>query len=180
MKILIHTCCGPCLTVPFFELQGEGEITAYFYNPNIHPSREYMHRLDSFIAFCLEENIDYKLGLYEPVKYFDQVDYHLPVGERCQNCYQLRLNETASFASKNGFQAITTTMLVSPYQDFEKIVELGKKIAADFKLSFIAQDFRQNYRHTIEESKKRNLYRQGYCGCIISEFERYYRSKEHV
>ncbi|MCK5657822.1 MAG: epoxyqueuosine reductase QueH, partial [Deltaproteobacteria bacterium] len=34
-------------------------------------------------------------------------------------------------------------------------------------------DLRQGWQEGIQKSKELNLYRQGYCGCIYSEQERY-------
>ncbi len=175
MRILIHTCCGPCLIVPFFELLGGGDITAFYYNPNIHPSQEYTKRLKTFEEFCQEEDINYIVADYNPRDYFDKVRFHLPEGERCLDCYRLRLKVTAKQAAEDDYEAITTTLLVSPYQNFEKIMEIGRNVAHENNLKFVGQDFRQNYRHSVEESRNRGMYRQGYCGCLFSEMERYYR-----
>jgi predicted adenine nucleotide alpha hydrolase (AANH) superfamily ATPase len=92
--------------------------------------------------------------------------------ERCPLCWELRLSETANFAKSNGFDAFTTTLLISPYQDHKKVKEIGEKIAAEKGIQFYYQDFRPGFRDGQEQAKKENLYRQKYCGCVFSELER--------
>ena len=48
MKILLHMCCGPCACYPVKRLRELGfEPVGYFFNPNIHPYKEFMHRLET-------------------------------------------------------------------------------------------------------------------------------------
>jgi predicted adenine nucleotide alpha hydrolase (AANH) superfamily ATPase len=94
-------------------------------------------------------------------------------GERCYFCYSMRLEETAKIAKKMGLDGFTTTLLVSPYQKFDMIVELGKEIGKRCSVPFYFEDFREGWKTGVSISKELGLYRQKYCGCIYSEMERY-------
>ena len=93
---------------------------------------------------------------------------------RCTNyCYRVRLEQTAKYAKEHGYDHITTTLLVSPYQNHEAIIETGKEIANYYGLTFLDRDFRVGFRKGQEKAKELGLYRQKYCGCIFSEESRY-------
>lgn len=92
---------------------------------------------------------------------------------RCGYCLRLRLARTAEFAAKNGFDGFTTTLLESKYQPHQYIKETGTELAEQFGISFYYEDFRQGWKESIKISKELNLYRQQYCGCIFSEYERF-------
>jgi len=156
------------------------KITGFFYNPNIHPPSEYKRRKDALMQIVgdgrdrpLREVI---APPYKMEEYFRKVfcrDRSRPVPtERCPLCWELRLSETARFARKNGFDAFTTTLLGSPYQDHEKIKAIGERIAKEKGVDFYYEDFRPGFKHGQEKAKKGNLYRQKYCGCVFSELER--------
>ena len=98
---------------------------------------------------------------------------------RCTNyCYRVRLEQTAKYAKEHGYDHITTTLLVSPYQNHEAIIETGKEIANYYGLTFLDRDFRVGFRKGQEKAKELGLYRQKYCGCIFSEEIRYYNPNQ--
>ena len=174
MKLLMHTCCAPCSVYCIKSLREEGiEPTLFWYNPNIHPVMEYVARRDTLIKYS--EMIDAKLILKE--------EYGLrefcknvcnDVENRCVNyCYRVRLEETARYAKENGFDAITTTLFVSPYQKHDDIKKICKEIASKYGLEFVYRDFRVGFREGQNEARQLGLYMQKYCGCIYSEESRY-------
>ena len=171
MQILVHVCCAPCFTYPHKRLLEEGhDITALFYNPNIHPYSEYKNRLDS-----LEKYAEMKATkvIY---KNYDMENYlrgALESDERCRFCYTYRLAEAAKTAAQLGFDAFTTTLLISPFQKHEMLAKVGKKTADEYGIEFFYEDFREGYRESREIAKALGLYMQKYCGCIFSEKERY-------
>ena len=174
-KLLVHTCCAPCLIAPLNKLKEEWDVTLVWYNPNIHPYTEYLKRRDTLRDFALNENI--------PVIWQDEydLDMYLKVtdGIRCRKCYELRLVRTAQIAMGKGFDAFTTTLLYSKYQKHEIIKEVGEDIAARFGVNFLYHDWRDLWQEGIDLSKEAGMYRQSYCGCIFSEKERYWKpSKE--
>ena len=93
--------------------------------------------------------------------------------ERCRFCYQMRLLRTAAVAKRGAFDAFTSTLFVSPHQDHELMKAVAEAVAAEVGVPFHYQDFREVYKESYELSKKYDLYRQSYCGCIFSEYERY-------
>lgn len=93
--------------------------------------------------------------------------------ERCKSCYRLRLGKTAEEAQRQGFDAFSTTLLISPYQDFEQIVSIGSEFAGRYNVLFYLSDFRQYFREAMALARGLGLYRQKYCGCIYSRKERF-------
>ncbi|MFH1853706.1 MAG: epoxyqueuosine reductase QueH [Candidatus Omnitrophota bacterium] len=174
MRLLLHICCGPCAIYPIKELTNSRfkEIVGYYYNPNIHPPSEYKKRKNALRD--AENNIGFKViyPAYKIEEYFRKVASKEDSPQRCGLCWELRLRETACFAKKNGFNAFTTTLLISPYQDHEIIKELSETIAKDEGIEFYYRDFRKGFRASQEDAKKIDMYRQKYCGCVFSELER--------
>jgi len=174
MKLLLHICCGPCTLYPARELLSKkfDEITGFFYNPNIHPPSEYKSRRDTLFEVASKIGLKIIIPDYKMEEYFRAVLSKEGSPERCLLCWELRLSETASFAKDNGFDAFTTTLLISPYQDHENVKKIGENAAAQKGIQFYYQDFRPGFKLAQDEAKKQNLYRQKYCGCVFSELER--------
>ena len=114
-SVLLHCCCGPCATYTIKSLREQNfEVTALWYNPNIHPYMEHQKRLESMQT--LAEKMDFSMLIseeYEIPNYFRTVAGHEE--KRCLDCYDLRLNKTAEIAKDNGFDAFCTTLLISPH-----------------------------------------------------------------
>lgn len=176
-SVLLHTCCGPCSTYVVKCLHDKGlEVTAFWYNPNIHPFTEHQRRLEAMQTFAREANLPFIVAEgYDMLKYFQAVVGH--ESNRCPDCYRLRLGKTAEAAHERGFDAFTTTLLISPYQNHSLLHELGEKIAGENKVEFYYEDFRPGFRESHRISKELGLYHQGYCGCVYSEWERYGKVK---
>jgi predicted adenine nucleotide alpha hydrolase (AANH) superfamily ATPase len=174
MKLILHVCCAPCSTYTLSKLREQDniDVSGYFYNPNIHPYREFRKRLASLRDFAKEENfsieIETKYGLTE---YLRKVVFHEK--ERCLLCYDMRLEKTAQQAVKSGADAFSSTLLYSRYQKHETIVKIGRKIAKKYGVQFYYDDFRAGWQDGIDRAIAMDLYRQPYCGCIYSEQERY-------
>lgn len=179
MKLLMHTCCAPCSVYCIDSLRAEGiEPTVFWYNPNIHPYMEYKARRDCLKEYCKSvgaESVfieDY--GLDEFCK---NVVSDIP--GRCVNyCYRKRLGETARYAAKHGYDAFTTTLLVSPYQKHEEIVEVCREFAGMAGIEFVYRDFRVGFREGQKKARGLGLYMQKYCGCVFSEEDRYRKQIE--
>lgn len=126
-KVLIHICCGPDSTVPFMDLKKNYEVIAYWYNPNIHPYKEYKKRFDAFKKVCRLEGISYIEGDYDITNFFENIKglEHTPErGEKCTNCYDMRLARTAKLAREMGIRTWTSTLNTSPHKDLEKMFTL--------------------------------------------------------
>ncbi len=180
MKILLHICCGPCAAFPVQHLRAAGhEIVGYFYNPNIHPYKEFTRRLDTSREFAAKVGLDLVVDASYTLE--DYLARALAAGgDRCRACYELRLRRAARYAQENGFDCFTTTLLVSPYQRHETIQEVGENIAAEENVPFCYIDFRPGWPEGVRISKELELYRQPYCGCIFSERDRYYKPRKEA
>jgi len=108
---------------------------------------------------------------YDVIDYFRQVVRH--ESQRCQYCFRLRLLETAETAYQRGFNAFTTSLLISPHQKHDLLREIGNKISKEKGIDFLYADLRKRYSDSRRMTKGLNLYRQQYCGCVYSEWERY-------
>ena len=176
-RIFLHICCGPCAEWPVEFLYSKNiDIQAYFYNPNIHPEIENKRRSKNAQKLMEIKNIpliideDYleekwKTGTWEDEK------------SRCRMCYQIRMMKAAQAAKENGFTSFTTSLLVSPYQNFDAIVEAGFVAGRKEDIQFLPFDFRDGYRKGQEMAKNDGLYRQKYCGCIFSLESSFFKEK---
>ena len=174
MKLLMHTCCAPCSVYCIDNLRNEGiEPVAYWFNPNIHPYMEYKARRDTLIEYSkivnLELIIDEDYGLKEFCKNVSD-----DLTNRCvKYCYRVRMEQTAKFAKENGFDAFTTTLLISPYQRHDELKEICEEVAQKYGVKFLYRDFRPGFREGQNKARELELYMQKYCGCIFSEEDRY-------
>ena len=167
--------------MPVQMLQAEGfTVTGVFYNPNIHPMKEYLLRR----AALLEAADRMKLPLLWPEP--EQAAWNLPLwvhavpantdrNIRCRACYALRFEHVACWTKKEGFGAFTSSLLYSRHQANTIVVEEGEKAARRFGTAFLHRDFRSAWQKGIKLAKQWGLYRQQYCACVYSETERYAR-----
>ena len=172
-SILIHVCCAHCAayTAQYWRGQ-EYEVTFLWYNPNIHPYMEHQRRLEAMQSLAQEMNLPLIVAEgYDMVDYFRQVVGH--EAQRCQYCFRLRLSKTVETARQMGFSAFTTTLLISPHQKHDLIREIGNELAEEKGVAFLYADLRKRYSDSRRMTKGLDLYRQQYCGCIYSEWERY-------
>lgn len=172
--MLLHICCAPCLCYPYQILTAEAvDFTGFWYNPNIHPYREYQARLQAVK--------DFAQGHKMPTAFLNEYPLEQTLDllsrERCPGCYRIRLEETARQAKAQGFQAFSSTLLYSIYQKHDLIRELGTEIGKRQGVEFFYRDFRTGWEEGRRMSKEQNLYRQKYCGCIFSERDRYLKPK---
>ena len=89
-------------------------------------------------------------------------------GLRCAMCYRVRLSYTAKLAFELGFDAFSTTLLISPYQNHELIAAICVELSSQFSVDFFYRDFRPHFRKGQKLARDAGLYRQKYCGCIFS------------
>ncbi len=174
MKLLMHVCCAPCSVYCIDSLRKEGiEPTLFWYNPNIHPYKEYETRRN-----CLKEYAD-KVN----IKSIIEDEYGLD--EFCKNvagslntrcveyCYKIRLKKSFEYARDHGFDAVTTTLLYSIYQKHDFIKLYGQKLAKEYGIEFLYRDFRVGFWKGHDKAIQLGLYMQKYCGCVFSEEDRY-------
>ncbi len=173
-KLLLHSCCGPCSSSVIERLRDFFDITVIYYNPNIEPKEEYEKRKSEQLRLLNElgikfMDIDYLNNEYhEKVKGYENEPEN---GLRCPLCFELRLDKTASKAKENNFDYFGTTLTVSPHKNSKIINEIGLKLEEKHGVKFLLSDFKKEdgYKRSIELSKKYDLYRQDYCGCLYSK-----------
>ena len=171
-RMLLHCCCGPCATYTVNKLRADGfDVTGYWYNPNVHPFVEYRSRLGAMAECASQMDFPLIVDEYNMVDYFRAVAGH--EGQRCGDCFRLRLGRTAGVAREQGFDAFSTTLLISPYQEHELLKQVGEEVAQEHGVAFHYEDFRPGFREGHELSREMKLYHQKYCGCVYSEWERY-------
>ncbi len=174
MNILLHQCCGPCSIYPISVLKKENHlITGFYYNPNIHPMTEFYKRLEAVLILNKREDIDTVVNEeYGLVKFTRNVVFR--ENQRCKYCYSMRIEMAAKTAKEKGFDAFTSSLLYSKYQDHDLMIELFKEASEKYEIDFLYRDFRVGWKEGIVKSKEIGLYRQQYCGCIYSEEDRYH------
>ena len=203
MRILVHICCGPCAITVLQLLRDQGhELTGLFFNPNIQPLAEYMRRREG--AALVAERLGIPLLFADSLPEAEQrwsdpwltdagerpgaealppaVDpapwLRAVAGrerERCLLCWRIRLQKTADIAANRGFDAFTSSLLYSRYQKHETIRDLGRSMAVAGGPAFAYEDFRVFWQEGVRLSKEWGIFRQQYCGCLYSEYDRYRR-----
>ncbi len=173
-KILVHICCGPDATYGTKMIAERfGNITGYYYNPNIWPREEYYKRLEETRKVAALYSFDLIEGSYEEDEWKVAVsgfEEEPEKGRRCEICIGLRLEECARLAREEGFRAFTTVLSISPKKDAAMINRIGREIGKREGLSFIELDLKKKdgFKKSVEISKEMGLYRQNYCGCKFS------------
>ena len=154
-------------------LRSQGiEPVAYWFNPNIHPYQEYKARRDTLMAYApsigMELIVQENYGLRDFCRAVcDDIDH------RCGKCYEMRLEQTALYAARHGFNSFTTSLLVSPYQNHELIAETARRMGERYGVTFLYRDFRPGFREGQAKARELGFYMQKYCGCVFSEEDRY-------
>lgn len=149
-------------------------VVVYFYNPNIFPQEEYEKRLEAQKVLCKHFDCELIIGDYEPDVYYEHIrglEEEPEKGLRCDKCFELRLRKAAEVAKELGIEVFTTSMVISPHKNYEKLTQIGQNIAKDMNLTYFSENFRKNdgFLKTNQISKSLNLYRQNYCGCKFAK-----------
>ena len=175
MKLLMHTCCAPCSIYCISYLREHNiEPVVYWYNPNIHPYKEYEARKNCLKEYTkiieVEAIFEDEYGLKDFCK--NTIN---DLENRCTNyCYKVRLEKTVQYAKQNGYDTFTTTLFVSPYQKHEQLKKICEELAQKYDINFLYIDFRPGFRQGQAKARELGLYMQKYCGCVFSEEMRYY------
>ena len=200
-NILLHICCGPCAITTVEMLRDEGfNVTGFFYNPNIHPAQEYLRRREGLQKVA--EQMDFPVIFWDQQEAYQPKDFYRAVTfkehNRCLFCYKLRLQKTIEYAQQaalGAYQYVSTSLLYSKYQNHAAIRVIGELLAkragaenssngttlsapsssSYASPQFYYADFRTGWGRGIKLSKKWEIYRQQYCGCVYSEMERYHK-----
>jgi hypothetical protein len=172
-RVLLHICCAPCSTYTVRHLRAlGGQVTGYWYNPNVHPFSEHERRREALVGYATEGAfpVIWDPG-YDLRAYMRAVAGHEARAERCALCYRLRLQRAAHIAAQEGMPFFTTTLLISPYQDQVLIKAAGDEAAAANGVRFAFENLRRGFAEHHHLAREHGLYQQRYCGCLFSEWE---------
>ncbi|MFH1454501.1 MAG: epoxyqueuosine reductase QueH [Armatimonadota bacterium] len=173
-KLLLHTCCAPDATTAIERLRDNYDITVYFYNPCIQPEDEYEKREKDARYVADIYGAGYVSDIYDAENFLSLVkglEDEPEKGKRCLLCYKMRLLKCAGFGSGSAYDCFTTTLTVSPHKNSDVINNIGREIAKEHNIEFLELDLKKQdgFKKSLDTSKKLNLYRQNYCGCIFSK-----------
>jgi len=174
-KVLMHSCCAPCAG-ELMELMIENniELTIYFYNPNIHPKKEYEIRKNEQIRYAEKMGIPFVDGDYDVQEWFGKakgMENEPERGIRCTMCFDMRFVRTAEYAKNNGFKVITSSLGISRWKNMEQINGCGEQAASLFDdVTYWDYNWRKGggSERMYKIAKRENFYKQEYCGCIYS------------
>ena len=174
-KVLLHSCCAPCSGEVMEAMLASGvEYTIFFYNPNIHPEREYLLRKDENIRFAEKHNVPFVDADYDTDNWFERakgLEWEPEKGARCTMCFDMRFERTALYAYEHGFRVMTSSLGISRWKNMNQINESGKRAVQPYEgLSYWDFNWRKGggSDRMIDISKREQFYQQEYCGCVYS------------
>lgn len=172
-RILVHICCAPDGLYVGSRLQENYQVSGFFYNPNIHPHKEYLHRLDETQKVAQDLAIELIADEYDETRWFhltEKFKNEPEKGWRCNVCYAIRLERTARKSAELGFDAFTTVMSLSPWKKAQVMNQIGSMFGRRYRIAFLEADFKKmdGFKKSVELSRLHGLYRQDYCGCVYS------------
>lgn len=174
-RVLLHSCCAPCSGEVIETMVESGvQPTVFFYNPNVHPRREYDLRKASDQKFCEKLGVPHVDGDYDTKNWFERtrgLEWEPERGARCTACFDLRFEVTAAYAAAHGFSLFTSCLGISRWKDFDQVTASGRRAAARFPgLSYWDYNWRKSggAQRMLEVSKRERFYQQEYCGCVYS------------
>lgn len=174
-KVLMHSCCAPCVIEQMEAMRASGiEFSVFFYNPNIHPTEEYEIRKEENIRYCEKVGIEFIDADYDTDNWFERtrgLEWEPERGERCSVCFDMRFERTALYAHEHGYPVITSSLGISRWKDFEQINRSGVRSAARYPgVVYWTHNWRKKggAQRMIELSRREEFYQQEYCGCVYS------------
>ncbi len=174
-KLLLHSCCAPCSGEVMEAIHASGiNYSIFFYNPNIHPKREYELRKEENIRFAEKHNIEFIDADYDTDNWFERIkglEMEPERGERCTKCFDMRFERTALYAQENGFPVISSSLGISRWKNMNQINDCGVRAASRYPgMAYWEYNWRKGggSQRMIEISKQEEFYQQEYCGCVYS------------
>ena len=174
-RLLLHSCCAPCEGEVLETLIYSGiQPTVFFYNPNIHPKKEYEIRKAEDQKFCEKIGVEHVDVDYDVRNWFERVkglEWEPERGARCTSCFDMRFERTALFAHENNFTLFSSSLGISRWKNMNQINSCGLRAAARYEnLKYWTYNWRKSggSQRMIEISKREGFYQQEYCGCVYS------------
>lgn len=131
-KLLLHSCCAPCSGEVMEALLASGiDYTIYFYNPNIHPLKEYEIRKNENIRFAEQHGVPFIDADYDVDNWFERakgMEYEPERGIRCTMCFDMRFERTALYAHEHGFPVISSSLGISRWKNMAQINDCGQAL----------------------------------------------------
>ncbi|MBL0319413.1 MAG: epoxyqueuosine reductase QueH [Alphaproteobacteria bacterium] len=174
-EVLLHSCCAPCSGEVMQAMVESGlDLTIFFYNPNIHPKKEYEIRKDENKRYADQMGIPVIDADYDVENWYARtkgLEWEPERGERCTKCFDMRFERTALFAHEHGFKVFTSSLSISRWKNMQQINECGVMAASHYDdVTYWTYNWRKNgggeRMYTI--SKEEHFYKQQYCGCVYS------------
>jgi len=172
-KFLLHTCCAPCSVAIIDELKNKFNLTVFFYNPNIHPEKEYLKRKKYVKQVCVKWGVKMVDADYEVDKWNKAVvglEKEPEMGKRCLVCFEIRLKKTAKYSADNNFDIFSTSLTSGRNKKADIINPIGMRLADKYNVEYLVEDWKKQGRQ--ERANKmidqQDIYRQDYCGCKYS------------
>lgn len=178
-KLLLHACCGPCASGVIPQLN-DYDVDIIYYNPNIDTLEEYNKRLEALEIVVDNLNKEHNKNIKIITIPYDHNEFTSKIfglenepegGSRCDICFAIRLDYVGKFAKENGYDLWASTLSVSPHKDYNRINDIGEKIATKYSCEYLPSNFKKNngFLMSIQNSKRFNIYRQNYCGCKLGQ-----------
>ncbi|HEY0209947.1 epoxyqueuosine reductase QueH [Acerihabitans sp.] len=174
-KLLLHSCCAPCSGEVMEALSASGiDYTIFFYNPNIHPQREYLIRKEENIRFADRHRVPFIDADYDTDNWFTRakgMEREPERGIRCTMCFDMRFERTALYAHEQGFSVISSSLGISRWKNMQQINNCGQRAAGHYPgMTYWDYNWRKQggSSRMIDISKREAFYQQEYCGCIYS------------
>jgi len=174
-KLLLHSCCAPCSGELMESLSTSGiNYTIFFYNPNIHPKKEYEIRKNENIKYAQKMKIPFVDADYDTSNWFSRVkgmEFEPERGVRCSACFDMRFEKTALYAHEHHFKVITSSLGISRWKDMDQVNACGVKSAGRYEdMIYWTYNWRKRggSGRMYEISKREAFYQQEYCGCVYS------------
>jgi len=150
------------------------DYAIFFYNPNIHPEREYLLRKEENGRFAEKQRIEFIDADYDTSNWFARakgMEWEPERGIRCTMCFDMRFERTALYAYENGFEVFTSSLGISRWKNMAQINESGRRAAGRYEgMTYWDYNWRKGggSSRMIEISKREEFYQQEYCGCVYS------------
>lgn len=176
-KLLLHICCAPCAVYVFKKLKKDYDVTGFFYNPNIHPFKEYEFRRKELVKISKKYDWGVVYADYDMKKWFQLTrgyEREPERGLRCSICFYVRFKRTFEYAKEHGFDIVSSTLSISPYKSTIQINEQGFKLSKEFDMNFLPENFKKKNGYNIGKKMAMEIgvKHQNYCGCVYSKVEK--------
>ncbi len=184
-QVLLHSCCAPCSGEIMAALSAINiDYTIFFYNPNIHPRKEYEIRKNENKHFAEKHKIPFVDADYDMDEWYERtegLEFEPERGSRCKICFDMRFERTALYAHENGFQVFSSSMGISRWKDMQQVNKAGKQAAERYPdVTYWDYNWRKQggSQRMVTIAKQEKFYKQEYCGCSHSLREANQRCKE--